>query len=213
MGTPLEPLVEHWYEERSEAHLAKVLHEARRVAERAAIATGMRDADVDDVAQHAAQKLAASLHAPGRVDRPGALVWRIAENKARDVHRQRARQGERRARLERDPTVTEAQATSPEEMYLHEENAGRLQDIVRDAVSAAPASYKRVIDLHFMQGVTIEEIAERYYAASIGEVDTGDVAAVHLAKRRARNLVDQHLTRGKRWIAQRIADALAEEDT
>jgi RNA polymerase sigma factor (sigma-70 family) len=172
----------------------------------------MRDADVEDVAQHVGHQLAAALKRSGpRMDRPEALIWRIAENKARDIHRKRARHGQGQERLKHDPTAIDEHVASPEELYLDRESASRLQGIVRDALSAAPETYKRVIELHFIEGLTIEEIAARYYEESREEVDTEDPVALQAAHKRARNRVDQHLTRGKRWLAQRLADALAKE--
>lgn len=212
MPAQLEELLGRWYEERSEPSLERVLDVARSVAARAAIATGMHDADVDDVAQHAANQLAVAVKRSGpRVHRPEALIWRVAENKARDVHRRRARQGQGQERLRHDPTAPVEHVASPEELYLDRENASRLREIVRDALSVAPETYKRVIELHFIEGLPIEEIAARYYEESLGEVDTADPVAVQAAHKRARNRVDQHLTRGKRWLAQRLADALAKE--
>lgn len=212
MPGQLKGLLDRWYEERSEPVLGEILRVARPLAARAAAATGVQGADVDDVAQHATSQLAASLKRGGpRVDRPEALIWRMAENKARDIHRKRSRQGDGLERIKHDPTAFERRVVSPEELYLDRENASRLEEIVRDALSVAPQTYKRVIELHFIEGLAIEEIAARYYDETRDEVDTGDPVAVQQAQKRARNRVDQHLTRGKRWLAQRLADALAKE--
>ncbi len=212
MPDQLNELLDRWYEERSEPLLDDILRAARSVAERAAIATGVRDADVDDVAQHAANQLAAALKRSGvRVTRADALVWRVAENKARDIHRHHSRRGAVQDRLQHDPTVLGKAVESPEELYLDRENTDRRHAIVRDALTTAPETYRRVIDLHFFEGLAIEEIAARYYDETRGEIDTADPVAVQAAQKRARNRVDQHLTRGKRWLAQRLADALAKE--
>jgi DNA-directed RNA polymerase specialized sigma24 family protein len=215
MATELKTLVDRWYAEGRPLHLLdEIVELARPIAKNAARSSGLGEADSDDVAQHAIDKLAEQSKRPDvRIDRPDALVWRIAENKARDLHRRRKRRSEGDERLKRDPTVTGGHVASPEELHLDRENANQVQAIVRDALRVAPDNYKRVLELHFIEGVAIEAIAARYYEEMRGEVDTKDPVAVRQAQKRARDRVDQHLTRGKRWLAQRVAHARSKADT
>jgi len=103
-------------------------------------------------------------------------------------------------------------APSPEALFLDHEKQAELRRLVRDALGRAPENYRRVIERHYLDGVPIDEIAAEYYEGISSDVDGSDSAAVESAQKRARNRVDQHLTRAKQWLRQQLADALTREE-
>lgn len=213
MSSALQQLVDRWYAEQRPAPLQEpIATMARPLAMRAAATSGAVDGEVEDIAQHAVERFVKQLHRRDkRVDHADALLWRIAENKAKDGHRRRKRRDEGTERLLHDPTAFEDGPSSPERLYFEEENRKRLAETVKAALAKAPESYRRVIEDHFLNEIPIEDIAERYYAEIAEDVDASDGPAVAAARKKARNRADQHLTRGKRWLKQRLADLMTED--
>lgn len=216
MGLTLEELVQSWYEgtEDAEELTRRIVLLARPIAEQAARGLNLREADVEDVAQHACDKLVARLASSGEpVTSPKALVWRIAQNKARDLHRRRKTQNEGREKLKQEPSYLSARSADPETVWLEREKQERRRALLRAALEQAPENYRRVVVLHYLEELSVEAIADRYYqeAVEAGSVPEGDPAAVTKARRRARNRVDQQLKRGRDWLKKRIALALEKE--
>lgn len=213
MSSSLQQLVDRWYAEARPAPLqGEIAEHARPLAVRAAASSGAKDAEVEDVAQHAIERFVRQLHRPDkRIDHADALLWRIAENKAKDGHRRRKRREEGQERLLRDPTAFDEPPASPERLYFEEESRRRVAELLRATLAKAPASYRSVIEQHFLEGVPIEDIAEAYLAELETDLDRSDAKALEAARKKARNRADQHLSRGKKWLRARLAEAIAEE--
>ncbi len=197
----LQKLVDQWCRgERPDGVREEISRLCRALARAAAKGAGVDDADADEVAQKAALAFdRAYLGRSVQLDRAEAMVVRIALNAARDVHRRRSRAESKRQQLEREVEVGPRADHGAEERLLAAERQAALQEQLRAALAEAPPTYQRVIELHFFEEQSIEEIANAYLAdmRAAGEVAAGEE---DLAAKRARNRVDQHLSRAKRWL-------------
>ena len=100
----LDDLIQGWIAATAvaerERRVAAIVGAATVVAVRAARMNGISDEDAEDVAQHTCAKLVQHLSNGGRfTTSASAFVWRVAENRARDLHRSRKRTSEGNARL------------------------------------------------------------------------------------------------------------------
>lgn len=201
----LQQLVDLWCRgERSDGVREEIGRLCRALARRAGKGAGLDDADADEVAQKTA--LAFDRAYLGRkvpLDRAEAMAMRIALNAARDVHRRRSRAETKRHQLEQEAVVGPLAEAGAEERLLAAERQAALQIQLRVALQDAPETYRRVIELHFFEEQSIEEITNVYLAEmrAAGEVAPGEE---DLAAKRARNRVDQHLSRAKRWLKRRL---------
>jgi hypothetical protein len=91
---------------------------------------------------------------------------------------------------------------------LERERLEVMRARVRRLVADAPPNYRSVLERRLFEGELIEEIAEDEFRQRVvrGEVSTKDPAALTAARRAARNLIDQRLTRARRWLETRLAD-------
>jgi len=62
MASPLQELIDQWYESGRQQGVGEpITSAARQLAERAARSTGAQERDLDDIAQHAVEKLSEQL--------------------------------------------------------------------------------------------------------------------------------------------------------
>ncbi|NOY92982.1 MAG: sigma-70 family RNA polymerase sigma factor [Deltaproteobacteria bacterium] len=194
----------------------EIVAAASPIAVRAARALNLRQHDVEDVAQHASAKLVEMLE---RGERPRgnveALVWRMAENRSRDIHRARKRRTDGKQRLTQELRTANQSSPNPEAIWLTRERQAWAQTIVRDALEEAPKLYRIAIRRHYLEGVPVEELANGYYATLVaaGEVNEADPASAQAAARKARNRADQHLKRGRDWLRRRLAEHLDKDES
>ena len=214
----LDDLIQGWIAATAvaerERRVAAIVGAAAVVAVRAARMNGISDEDAEDVAQHTCAKLVQHLSNGGRfTTSASAFVWRVAENRARDLHRSRKRTSEGNARLLAEVEVEQASAADPRARWADAERQRFVVGIVRDALLVAPENYRTVIQRHYIDGEPIEDLAETYYRRKVdaGEVDVTDPRAVGIARKKARDLVDQHLKRGRDWLQKRILAAMEGE--
>lgn len=173
---------------------------AAQIALRAARGQGLSSEDSEDVAQASAMKLLTMI---GRGESPvqaEALVWRIAENKAKDAHRRRQSKQRGVDRLTNEVYAQSQSAEDAESLWLKREARDHAKKVVRKALTLAPENYRVALE-HHLDGLPVEMLAETFYATMVAE---GAVArsdeSVSRAKKKARNRADQHLKRGKDWL-------------
>ena len=187
-----------------EARLAELM---RPIAFRAARSYRLEDADADDVAQRACQKILAFLQNGQRIEtNADAFVWRTAENLARDLLRSRKRAKARADKTESD-TVALAEPETPETRWLELEEREAIRERVRTVIDGSP--YEDVLRPHYIEEVSVEELADKRFRELVaqGNIDESDPVAAALEKRRARNLIDQRLKRGRIWLRKRLEKA------
>jgi RNA polymerase sigma factor (sigma-70 family) len=191
-GIPVDPLLER-----------AIVAAIGVVASRAARARNVPAADVDDVVQETCAKFFEVVRRmPGPPENPEGLVWRMAQNLALDLHRRHQRGAQRDERFRGEAGTAAEEAVGAESQWLSEERQRWLTEEVRAGLERAPESYRSALRRHYLEGVPIEQIAEGKYREMVaaGTVDERDPAAVHAARRKARNLIDQHLRRGRDWL-------------
>lgn len=183
------------------------------IAVRAAAAREVFDHDAEDVVQRTCRQLVRHLQ-KGTPFRGAAAgwVWRVAENGALDVHRARKRRTKGKQRL-RAVTLADELTDSAELQWLAEEGQQKAKWVVRRALEKMPANYRLAVEHVDIAEEPRELLEERYFRDKVAaeRVDEGNAAAVAAARRRARNLVDQHLKRGRDWLRKRLARELGEE--
>ncbi|MCB9609774.1 MAG: sigma-70 family RNA polymerase sigma factor [Polyangiaceae bacterium] len=211
----LDALVERYFGETTDVQALSLETAAlvHPIAYRAACGMNLDGPDAEEVAQEVATKFVKRLESGERPrGNPEALLWRMAENRSRDVHRARKRQTQGKQRLGLELTATADVAPDAETVWLTRERQVRVEEIVREVLKEAPASYQNAIRSHYLEGVPVEELANANYAELVvaGEVDERDPASVREAERRARNRADQHLKRGRDWLRMRLHEQLRE---
>lgn len=165
----------------------------------------------NDLAQHVSDRFVRRLKerrlAP---DRAEALVWRMAENRARDYFRAAQRGRDAMDRFA-DELATQGSDPDPETLWLKRERKVWAERIVREVLASAPDNYRRAIERHWLNEESVEEMAEEYFRELVGEreVDAAEQAAL---RKRARNRVDQHLKRGRDWLRTRLSERLNEDE-
>ena len=181
---------------------------AGAIAQRAAGGMGLASVDAQDVAQEVLRELFVFLDtgAPFRRN-ADAFVWWLAENRTRDWLRARKRRLARDERLVQETAAAPA-ASQPLAELLERERLEVMMERVRRLLADAPPNYRNVLQRRLVDGELTEEIAEDELRARVarGEVDVENAAAVVAARRTARNLIDQRLTRARRWLETRLAD-------
>ena len=185
------------------------------IATRAARALNLDTHDAEEVAEFASTKLVQMLE---RGERPRgsaeALVWRMAENRSRDLHRARRRRADGKERLAQELEAASATSSDPETLWLSRERQAWAQTVVREALEEAPKTYRVAIRRHYLEGIPIEALADEHYAEMLaaGDVDEQDPTSVRSAEKKARNRADQHLKRGRDWLRRRLAKCLDEDE-
>jgi DNA-directed RNA polymerase specialized sigma24 family protein len=208
----IDELVRQWARvlggaDRSELE-RKITAAAHRIAFRAAKSTKLSDSNAEEVAQDACEKLARFLDGGGRFEsNADGWVWRTASNGARDIQRGETQQRIGFAGAHREALAAPHHTASPESLWLEEERQRHVRAVIGPLVEKAPTNYREVLRRHFFEDVPIEDLAsERFRAmADAGEFDQSDPEAVASARRKARNIVDQHLKRGRDWLRKRLA--------
>lgn len=213
--TRLDELVRTWKCPGGSAPPAELRNQiagaAREIALRSARSFRLSTAEQEDIAQQISDRFVQRLlDGPQPVERAEALVWRMAENRARDVFRATTR---RRNAFDRFATETASlpPAPDPETLWLDRERAQRAAHIVREALTQAPENYRVAIQRHWLEGEPVESLAEEYYRelrASAGQAPADDA----VLRKKARNRVDQHLKRGRDWLRKRLAEHLQQKD-
>ena len=199
--------------------LLEVSGAAVEVALRAARGAGASSSDAEDVAQAVALKLVEVLRGGGWPEDGDAVVWRMAVNRTRDLQRRGAAALRKADGFSAELEVGERAALDAEALWLRREEQEEARRLVAAALERAPSNYGRVLRAQ-LSDVPAEVLAEEYFAEAVsaGRVDVHDAAAVEAARKRARNLVDQHLKRAKDWLRKQVDaardadDAAAEED-
>jgi RNA polymerase sigma factor (sigma-70 family) len=106
------------------------------------------DAEADDVVQETYARLAP--HDPSEIQRPQALLMRVASNLAKDLLRRRAVRHRHLQTLQDGGSVNAMGAATP------------LEDLLtKEAILSIPEAYRDVFILSRFQGLTYEEIATR----------------------------------------------------
>ena len=167
-------------------------------------------ADVDEVALHAAGALLVRLRDGAVPDNPAGFVWRVALNRGRDLHRRIGRERVGRRSLEVHASIGADSVPTPEEAWLREERQLWVRDRVAALLARAPENYARAIRRHYLDGDTIDVIAEDLLKERVAGREL-DASALEDERTRARNLVDQHLKRGRLWFQRELAKLGDEE--
>lgn len=215
MGDTFDEAVVAWREgstessRRSGVGLARVLEEARSLALRAARALNLSDEDAEDVAQDACVKLADKLQGGDVLERPGAWVWSITQNRARDLHRKRGTRTRTADALKHDAAVGGERKADAESAWMSREDRDEAKALVAEVLDAAIDSHRRALRA-YLDHESIESLAESYASealeahAAAGEAldEDGEKAL----RKRARNRADQHLKRGRDWAKKYIAE-------
>ena len=213
MKEKLDDLVLAWRSAASDeartAAEAVLIELAWKLAEKAALFVGVPPDGAPDVAQDVSKRLVQLL----REDDPirgstESLVWVMAENRGRDWHRSQKRQREGRERLAQNDI--EEVPESPESIWLDRERRRLVGSHVRALLESAPANYAKALRLHYFDDLPIESIVDRYVLEDIdaGVVDVRNAEEVSRARERARQRVDAHLSRGRKWLRERLAEEL-----
>lgn len=105
------------------------------------------DADADDLVQETYARLAP--HDPAAIERPQALLMRVASNLAKDLIRRRAVRTRHVQQVQQEPE--QAQTTSDALELL----------LVKEAIVSIPEAYRDVFILRRFYGLTYEQIATR----------------------------------------------------
>jgi RNA polymerase sigma factor (sigma-70 family) len=186
---------------------AMLLEVARGIAQRAARGMGLASADAQDVAQDVLRELFAFLDTAAPFRRNAdAYVWWLAENRTRDWLRAAKRRRVREEQLLQEAAVAPS-TSQPLAELLERERLDVMRARVRQLIVEAPPNYRNVLERRLLDGELIEEIAEDEFRQRVarGEVNPQNPAEVTAARRAARNLIDQRLTRARRWLETRLA--------
>lgn len=214
--TRLNELMEAWRaatpETRSTHLLGEIAEAAERVARDGAKRYRLPDADVDDVAQEVSARFVSDLRPGGSIpERPEAFVWRMAENRATDLWRAVARGRGAVERLTGEASSLPP-SEDPERLWIGLEDQDWARRTVRELLEQAPENYKVTLRRHYLDEVPIDDLAEETYRRLLSEQGELSEVDAFLLRKKARNLVDQHLKRGKDWLRKRIAERMAEDD-
>jgi RNA polymerase sigma factor (sigma-70 family) len=218
VATTLEDLLSVWLAAPSPAEAERleraILDAAWQTALRAAQACRLERGDAEDIAQEAGRKFLREVRRQREaLHKPQRLMWTIAHNLALDLLRKRKRDRTITERYERE-LAAGAVSENAESIWLARERQLRVQKIVATALAEAPPNYRRALRRRYLDGVTNEELAEEYYleVVAAGGADPTDAQAVEVARRHARYRADTHLSRGLKWLRERLADLIAEGD-
>lgn len=213
----LKELVEAWRAARGEARgtslLGEVASATTRIARDSAKRYRLPDGDVDDVAQEVSARFVADLRDAGLIpERPEALVWRMSENRAKDLWRAARRGRNAIDRFTAEATIQPA-VQDPEGLWLDRERQIWSQRTVRELLKQAPENYQTVLRRHYLEGVSIETMAEEEFQSQLrlGAGEPSEVDALSL-RRKARNRIDQHLKRGRDWLRKRLDERLEQPE-
>jgi len=105
------------------------------------------EADAEDVVQETYARLAP--HDASEIQRPQALLMKVASNLAKDLLRRRAVRGRHALRVQSDPAQDVAAATPADDLLF------------KEAILSIPERYRDVFVLSRFDGLTYEEIAAR----------------------------------------------------
>jgi RNA polymerase sigma-70 factor (ECF subfamily) len=105
------------------------------------------EADADDLVQETYARLAP--HDPAAIERPQALLMRVASNLAKDLLRRRAVRARHVQQVQKQP---EADQLTPSALDTL---------LVKEAILAIPEAYRDVFVLRRFYGLTYEQIATR----------------------------------------------------
>jgi DNA-directed RNA polymerase specialized sigma24 family protein len=99
-----------------------------------------------------------------------------------------------------------------ESLLVAREDDQALEALARRARSlldSAPPSYRRVLQAVYLDGVPIERVVESDLDERVraGEMSREE-AATPKAKKRARDLVDKHLERARKWLRSRLFETM-----
>lgn len=142
----------------------------------------------------------------------GGWVWKTSFNRTNDLHRANKRTEKRNKRFLAE-SAPDLGRPDPVAFWATAESQLFVKGQVRDALAQAPDNYRRALQRHYFDGEAVEDIAEAYYLdmVSSGAVELADPTKVALARKQARNRIDQHLKRGRDWLKKHIAGANGEE--
>src|SRR5690606_27739480 len=147
--TQLSELVEAWRRavggSAATNLLGEIANAAARVARKSAKRYRLPEADVDDVAQEVSARFVADLRDGGLVpERPEAFVWRMSENRAKDLWRAVGRGWGAVEKLTGEASSL-PRGEDPEGLWLGRERQVWAQRTVRELLEQAPDNYKSAL--------------------------------------------------------------------